>query len=176
MSLTKEERMRRLILFRHAKTEGRSEAGDDISRRLTERGRDESVLMGRVLAEHGYTPDLALVSPAARAVESWQGLAESFPRAKVERCRGLYDAAPEDIAEEIERDTGSADTVIVVGHNPGLQELAVNLLIDNAGSHHDIETLSAGFPTSAAAVFVMDEAGRASLEALFFARDHRPDP
>src|SRR5215469_2662287 len=132
--------MRRLILFRHAKTEARSEAGDDISRRLTERGRNEAVLMGHVLADAGFSPDLALVSPAARAVESWEGLAEAFWRTKVERRKGLYDAAPEDICEELERDTAGADTVIVVGHNPGLQELAVNLLIDNAGSHQDIET------------------------------------
>lgn len=132
--------------------------------------------MGRALAEAGYRPDLALVSPAARAMETWERLAGAFAKAKVERRKGLYDATPEEIAEELEFDTASADTVMVVGHNPGLQELAVNLLIDNAGSHHDIETLSAGFPTSAAAVFAYDAGGRASLEALFFARDLRPDP
>ena len=131
--------------------------------------------MGRVLLEAGYRPDLALVSPAARAMETWDGLAQVFAKAQVERRKALYDATPEEIAEELELDTASSDTVMVVGHNPGLQELAVNLLIENAGSHRDIETLSAGFPTSAAAVFSYDAAGRASLEALFFARDHRPD-
>ncbi|HEY1880280.1 MAG TPA: histidine phosphatase family protein [Caulobacteraceae bacterium] len=167
--------MRRLILFRHAKTEARSQAGDDFSRRLTDRGGSEAALMGEVLSQAGYQPDLVLVSPAARAVETWDGMAASFPKARVERRKALYDATPEEIAEETEHDTSAADTVMVVGHNPGLQELAVNLLIDNAGSHHDIEVLSAGFPTSAAAVFVYDEAGRASLEAVHFARDHRPD-
>ncbi len=176
MSAAKGERMRRLILFRHAKTEVRSEAGDDFSRHLTERGRQDAVLMGRVLADADCAPNLALVSPAARAVETWESLAESFPKARVERRKGLYDGTPEEIAEEAGIDTASSDTVMVVGHNPGLQELAINLLIDNAGSHHDIEALSAGFPTAAAAVFAYDAAGRASLEALFFARDCRPDP
>lgn len=167
--------MRRLILFRHAKAEARSEAGDDLSRRLTERGRTEAVLMGKVLSDAGYRPDLVLMSPAARAVETWEGLAHAFPMARVDKRRGLYDATPEEIAAETEQGTAAANTVMVVGHNPGLQELAVNLLIDNAGSHHDVEALSAAFPTSAAAVFAYDEAGRASLEALFFARDHRVD-
>jgi len=75
--------MRRLILFRHAKTEARSPSGDDASRRLTERGRDEAALMGRVLAEAGFLPDLALVSPAVRARETWEALAASLPKASV---------------------------------------------------------------------------------------------
>jgi phosphohistidine phosphatase len=168
--------MRRLILFRHAKTETRSQAGDDFSRRLTDRGRSEAALMGEVLSKAGYRPDLVLVSPAARAVETWDGMDAAFPKARVEKRKRLYDATPGEIAEEADRETTGAETVMVVGHNPGLQELAVNLLIESAGSHHDIEVLSAGFPTSAAAVFVFDEAGRASLEAVYYARDHRSDP
>ena len=132
--------------------------------------------MGEVLSKAGYQPELVLVSPAARAVETWDGMAVAFPKARVEERKSLYDATPGEIAEEADQETSGAETVMVVGHNPGLQELAVNLLIDSAGSHHDIEVLSAAFPTSAAAVFVFDEAGRASLEAVYYARDHRSDP
>jgi len=130
-------------------------------------------MMARVLEGAGYAPDLVLVSPAARTRETWDGMAEAFPKARVELRKSLYDATPEEIAEAAALDTAGADTVMVVGHNPGLQELAVNLLVENSGSHSDIERLSAGFPTAAAAVFAMDEAGRAHLEALFHARDHR---
>jgi phosphohistidine phosphatase len=165
--------MRRLILFRHAKTEARSDDGDDFSRRLIERGRKEAAVMAQVLAEAGFLPDLALVSPATRARETWDQMAVVFPRARLELRKDLYDATPEELAAEAETDVEGADTVIIVGHNPGLQELAVNLLIDNGGSHHDIERLSAGFPTCAAAVFTLDAAGRAHLEALFHARDYR---
>ncbi|MGH7022824.1 MAG: SixA phosphatase family protein [Caulobacteraceae bacterium] len=165
--------MRRLILFRHAKTEARSPAGDDFSRRLTERGRIEAELMGRVLKDAGYSPDLVLVSPAARARETWDGVAERFVKARVEPRQGLYDATPEEIAGEIARGTEDAGTVMVIGHNPGLQELAVDLLIEGGGPHRDIERLSAGFPTSAAAIFAIGKGGGARLEALFHARDHR---
>jgi phosphohistidine phosphatase len=165
--------MRRLILLRHAKTEPRSEGGDDPSRRLTERGRSESATMASVLEGAGYAPDLVLVSPATRARETWDWMAATFPKARVEMRKGLYDATPEEIEEELAQETAGAATVMVVAHNPGLQELAVNTLVDSGGSHSDIERLSAGFPTAAAAVFAIDEAGRGHLEALFHARDYR---
>jgi phosphohistidine phosphatase len=165
--------MRRLILLRHAKTEPRSEDGDDFSRRLTDRGRNESAVMGCVLEGAGYSPDLVLLSPATRARETWDWMAERFPKAKVELRKPLYDATPEEVEGEMGHETAAAETVMVIAHNPGLQELAVELLEDSGGSHSDIERLSAGFPTAAAAVFAVDEAGRAHLEALFHARDYR---
>jgi phosphohistidine phosphatase len=129
--------------------------------------------MAGVLAGAGFVPDLALVSPATRARETWDLASPAFPRARVELRKGLYDASAEELAAEIVIDTQLADTVMVVGHNPSLQELAVNLLIESSASAVDIERLSAGFPTSAAAVLVTDAAGRWALEALFHARDHR---
>ncbi|HEY5289406.1 MAG TPA: histidine phosphatase family protein [Caulobacteraceae bacterium] len=165
--------MRRLILFRHAKTEARAPTGDDLSRRLTERGRGDAELMGHVLTDAGYTPDLALVSPAVRSRETWDKVAARFPKARVELRKGLYDATPEEIADELAVQVENADTVIVVAHNPGLQELGINLLIESDAAHRDIERLSAGFPTASAAVFAMDPEGRGRLEALLHARDHR---
>jgi phosphohistidine phosphatase len=125
------------------------------------------------LAGAGLIPDLVLVSPAARSRETWEIAGPSFPKARVEYRRGLYDASADEVAAELIEGTASADTVLVVGHNPSLQELAVNLLIEADGPAADIERLSAGFPTSAAAAFVADGAGRWRLEALFHARDHR---
>jgi phosphohistidine phosphatase len=165
--------MRRLILFRHAKTETRSPDGDDIGRRLVDRGRSDAALMGRVLAAAGYAPDMALVSPAARARETWELAGVAFPQAKVRICPDIYDATPEEIAAEIAAEAESGDTVMVVGHNPGLQELAVNLVAENNGRVEDIDRLSAAFPTAAAAVFFVDDHGRSVLEALFRAIDYR---
>ncbi|HEY1448102.1 MAG TPA: histidine phosphatase family protein [Caulobacteraceae bacterium] len=165
--------MRRLILFRHAKTETRTPDGDDIGRRLVDRGRSDAALMGRVLADAGFTPDLALVSPAARAKETWELAKAAFPQAKVRICKDIYDATPEEIAAEIDEEAGSDDTVMVVGHNPGLQELAVNLVAENNGRAEDIDRLSAAFPTAAVAVFTVDDHGRSELEALFRASDYR---
>jgi phosphohistidine phosphatase len=165
--------MRRLILFRHAKTESRAPAGDDLSRRLTERGRGDAERMGHVLADAGYAPDLALISPAARSRETWEEVAARFPKARTQLRKGLYDATPEEIADQLAGAVDGADTVIVVAHNPGLQELAVNLLIESDASPRDIERLSAGFPTAAAAVFAIDPEGRGRLEAFLHPRDHR---
>jgi phosphohistidine phosphatase SixA len=60
---------------------------------------------------------------------------------------------------------------MVVGHNPSLQELGMSVLEDAGAADGDIERLSRGFPTSAAAVFALDAGPR--LEALFHARDYR---
>ena len=165
--------MQRLILFRHAKTEVRPPHVDDVDRVLVERGRGDAAVIGRVLADAGLAPDLALVSPAARARETWDLAKPAFPSAQSEIREGLYNATPEDVEAELAVHDPAARTVMVVGHNPSLQELGVNLLIDGGASPGDIETLSAGFPTATAAVFRIDEAGRASLEALFHARDYR---
>jgi phosphohistidine phosphatase len=165
--------MRRLILFRHAKTEARPPGSADFDRRLVERGRSDAAAIGKALAAAGMTPDLALVSPAVRARETWDCVKAEFPAARVELRAGLYDASCEEVAAEIDLDTQAAGTVMVVGHNPSLHELAVNMLIESDAPASDIERLSAGFPTSAAAVFAIDAAGRSRLEALFHARDHR---
>jgi phosphohistidine phosphatase len=165
--------MRRLILFRHAKTEERPTGVQDFDRRLVERGCADAVLMGKVLADAGMVPDVALVSPAARSRETWELASPAFPKACMEFRKGLYDATAEEVAAEIIRDTDAAETVMVVGHNPSLQELAVNLLDENGGSAADIERLSAGFPTSAAVVFQQDAAGRWNLDGFFRARAYR---
>jgi phosphohistidine phosphatase len=165
--------MHRLILFRHAKTEARPAGRQDIDRVLVERGRSEAALIGRVLAEADLTPDLVLVSPAARTRETWEYAKPAFPHAIVETRDGLYEATPEEVEAELGDTDHSAGTVMVVGHNPSLQELAINLLIDGGASASDVEKVSAGFPTATAAVFAIDPMGRAALEGLFLARDYR---
>ncbi len=164
--------MRRLILFRHAKAEARAAGGDDFDRPLAERGRADAVLMGRVLARQALVPDLALVSGARRTAETWALAGEAFPGTRTELCDDLYNAGPEEILAELRTHAGSAHTVIVVGHNPGLHELAVELLIEGSASPGDIERMSAKFPTATAAAFRVDAAGRAAFDGLFFAKEH----
>jgi phosphohistidine phosphatase len=164
--------MRRLILFRHAKAEPRGAGMDDFDRPLAERGRADAALMGQVLAREGLVPDLALVSPARRASETWICAREAFPAAKAELRRDLYNAGPETIREAVEEAADAADTVLVVGHNPGLHELAVELLIEGAASAAEVERVAARFPTATAAALLIDAAGRASFDGLFLAKEH----
>jgi phosphohistidine phosphatase len=163
--------MRRLILFRHAKAEPRAPGEDDFDRALSERGREDAALVGQALARENLAPDYALISPARRTAETWICARDAFPRIRAELNRALYDAGAEDIREAIEGVAERCDTLIVVGHNPGMHELAVELLVEAAAAAADIETVSARFPTATAAVYQIDGVGRASLDGVFLAKD-----
>ncbi|MFI4936673.1 MAG: SixA phosphatase family protein [Caulobacterales bacterium] len=163
--------MRRLILFRHAKAEPRAAGGDDFDRPLAPRGRDDAALMGRVLAAEGLIPDLALVSSARRTAETWTCARDSFPHAGVELRRELYNAGPEAIWDEVRQAADEGETLMVIGHNPGLHELAVELLIDASASPVHIEKVAAKFPTATAVALTFDEAGHAAFDGFFLAKD-----
>jgi phosphohistidine phosphatase len=158
--------MRRLILFRHAKAEPGAAGTDDSKRGLTGRGRRDALAVGALLADAGLAPDLALVSSARRARETWTAAAPAFGEVRVLTRQALYNASPEAILGEVKEFEGEAETLMVVGHNPGLQELAVGLVAQAGGSAGDIRRLAKDFPTATAAVFSCDEAGRFALEAL----------
>jgi len=165
--------MDRLILLRHGDAERDSESGDDFDRRLSGRGREESARMGETLAELGLVPDLVLVSAAARARETWTALAQAFPKARVKFEDELYLAEPERIRRAIDRACDGCGALMVVGHNPGLQELALGLLIEGSAQASAIDRVSNGFPTAAAAVFLFDGHGLPAYDGVFFPRDRR---
>lgn len=167
--------MHRLILFRHAKAEARAESGEDIDRSLSDRGRRDAAAMARLLARMGLIPDLALVSPSSRTQETWTLAAPAFPTTRLKIVDQLYNAECDEIDEAVRAAAPDAGTVMVVAHNPGLQELSINLLIDGAAAHSQIEQVSAGFPTSTAAVFSINTEGRAMLEGVFGPRDLASD-
>jgi phosphohistidine phosphatase len=160
--------MDRLILFRHGKAETDAPSGRDFDRRLTGRGVKESAGVGEALAELGLVPDLALVSPAARAKETWEAAAPAFPDARLELDPELYHADPYEIRRAAELAGKTARCVCVVGHNPGLQELTVLLLIEGNADRAVVERAQRNFPTAAAAVFLIDAEGRPAYDGLFY--------
>ena len=160
--------MKRLILFRHGKAEADSESGEDFDRRLAERGHAESAAMGAHLADLGMAPDLVLVSPAARTRETWAAAGAHFPNATVRFEDELYHADSGLIREAAEAAAKTANTVMVVGHNPGLQELAVRLLAEGGAPPSLTSRAQRQFPTAAAAVFLIDDNGRPAYDGLFF--------
>ena len=163
--------MRRLILFRHAKAEPRGPGEDDFDRALSPRGREDAAIIGRALAQENLVPDYALISPARRTAETWICARDSFPRIRAELNRDLYNASADDVRAVIEPVAERCDTLIVIGHNPGLHEVAVELLIEASASAAEIEPVAARFPTATAAVYAIDEAGRARLDALYLAKE-----
>jgi phosphohistidine phosphatase len=143
--------MRRLLLLRHAKAE-RSRPGErDHERVLTPRGRGDAPKLGAYMVRHAFIPDLVVVSTAARTRQTWELAATAFENAPPVQYDGrLYEAAPQAILNVI-RDTGpQVGTLLVVGHNPGLQELAAQLVA--VGDSDACQRLKEEFPTCALAV------------------------
>jgi phosphohistidine phosphatase len=162
--------MRRLILFRHAKTEADAPSGQDFDRRLTERGHSDAALMARVLADQGFSPDKVLVSAAARAQETWAAMSAAFPEAEAETQARLY-LAPAEVLIQAAEDEAEADTVLIVAHNPGLHDAALRLSRGARSAGDKRRRLEEGLPTATAAVFALDGAA-ATLEAVLRPSDH----
>lgn len=164
--------MKQLILFRHAKTEKKSDTGQDYDRELTKRGREDAKLMGKVLADAGIMPGCALVSAARRTRETWEEAGDAFPGVSVAYDKKLYEAGPRTLMEAAEAELSRTDSVIIVGHNPGIGELAAALLKQGNASDQDVGRVRGGFPTSAIAVFGIADDGSLAQSRLFFPEDH----
>jgi phosphohistidine phosphatase len=139
--------VRRLLLFRHAKTI-RSEPGmDDRARELIERGRKDSAMIGAYMAADALVPDRVLISPAARTKETWKFTAKAFPSIPAAViAEQLYDATPRAIIAIIRAAPAAAHTLLVIAHNPGLHELALMLIA--SGNVNARERLRENLPTA----------------------------
>ena len=162
--------MQRLILLRHGKAESASSSGDDAERGLTDRGRRDSALMGRVLADLRLAPDLALVSTARRAQETWAEAAFAFPAARALTQRPLYLASLQQLELAVAAARDEAQVLLIVGHNPGLHEFALAHL--RAPPSPARTRMGEGFPTAAAAVFTVAGDGVLDFDTLLLPRDH----
>jgi len=150
--------MLRLLLFRHAKAE-RSRPGErDHERALNARGRSDSPRLGAYLVRHKLVPDLAVVSTALRTRETWELASSVMDRAPpAEFSDRIYEATPEAILKVAGKVAPNVHTLMIVGHNPGLQELAVMLV--GTGDVELRQRLTEEFPTASLAVidFALDD-------------------
>ena len=164
--------MRRLLLLRHAKAERLQPGGGDHDRVLAERGRADAKKLGLYLARHAFAPDRAVVSTSARTRETWTLLATAFAKAPpVSFEDRIYNATPQAILQVIRENKPETGTLLVIGHNPTIAVVA-QLLDDGSGDEAADQEMTAGFPTSALAVFEYDgkwsdlEPGTARLTAF----------
>jgi phosphohistidine phosphatase len=119
-----------LLVLRHAKAEGDSPSGSDFDRPLTDRGRQESAAVGRFLRNR--RADAILASPAARVVETVEGALQGSGLDLAPAWdRRLYNARPEALLEAIRETDAAIGTLLIIAHNPGLQELIVDLAQDD---------------------------------------------
>ena len=147
--------MCRLILLRHAKSDRNQIGKIDHDRILNARGAKDATLIGAYLAHHGFLPDRAIVSTAARATETWEFAAKSLPETPLDLESRLYEASPGAILDVIMAVEPAVKTLILVGHNPSFHGLAVTLV--GTGDVEARQRLREKFPT--AGVAVIDFAG-----------------
>jgi phosphohistidine phosphatase len=116
--------MPRLILIRHAEAVAHAPQGD-LKRPLTARGYADAVRMGAYAHTSGLVPELALVSPARRACDTLDGMLQEFPQKPACEIEDLLYAADVDVLRGlVEGTSASINTLLIVGHNPGLAEFA----------------------------------------------------
>jgi phosphohistidine phosphatase len=134
---------RQLVLLRHAKSSWDDAQLDDQDRPLAPRGRRAATKVGKYLRREGIEPDLVLCSSAARARQTFE-LLQLGPKAEVLFEDGLYGASAGALLARLRKVRDSAGSVIVIGHNPGIEDLAVTLVGGGEG-------LAEKFPTAALA-------------------------
>jgi phosphohistidine phosphatase len=164
--------MDRLILMRHGKAEQHAATGGDFERALAPRGQGDAALMGRVLAKAGLSPDLALVSSARRTRETWEAASPAFPGAQAQVRRDLYHAEAQDVLAAIRDAAPASGAVMVVGHNPGLHELALRMAMGGPAAPALLARLRGKFPTATVAAFSIDPDGAPTLIHLFYASEN----
>ncbi|HWM49339.1 MAG TPA: histidine phosphatase family protein [Xanthobacteraceae bacterium] len=144
--------MPRLMLLRHAKSD-RPAGVEDHDRPLNGRGRAAARKIGAYLADHDLLPDLILCSTSARTRETYHRLGVANPP-RVEFDERLYLAEADAILALVRALPRGARNVLLIGHNPGLQDAAIALVA--TGDAHLRRQLHEKFPTAALAVIDFD--------------------
>lgn len=145
--------MLRLVLFRHGKAVPHDKE-PDFERGLTNRGVRNSAQMAQDLCDSGVIPDYALVSSARRTQETWGAMRSIFPATKVKITRDLYLAPSELIRGALHEIDKSLRTVLVIGHNPALHDLALELV--GFGDRYALARLKEHLPTAGLVVLDFD--------------------
>jgi phosphohistidine phosphatase len=136
-----------LSLFRHAKSSWDDPSQDDFERPLAKRGEAAAPRMGAFMAESGLAPQLILCSPAVRARQTLElALPHLEGGPTVEFERKLYLAAPSALLARLRKLDAKVQHVMIVGHDPGLQKLALDLTRDEEGELR--QALAAKLPTA----------------------------
>jgi len=125
--------MRELILLRHAHAESAAVGQDDKSRSLSVTGRAEAQAAGHWLREHGLQPDRVLCSDATRTRETLAALGD-IGAGEVYEDASIYEASPGTLAALVDANR-DAERLLLVGHNPGLEQLAALMHSGQTGDY-----------------------------------------
>jgi phosphohistidine phosphatase len=163
----------RLVVLRHAKSDWPPGVPDE-ERPLSGRGRRDARAAGEWLASNGLHPDTVLCSPAARTRETWArlapGLETSGPVPEAQFKDAIYEATVNALEDVLRALPEAIGTALLIGHNPGVHELVVQLA--DQGDEKARTLAAASFPTSGVAVLQLPDAwselgaGSATLQAF----------
>jgi phosphohistidine phosphatase len=141
-----------LGLFRHAKSDWHDPRARDFDRPLNERGRKGAAIMGRHIREHGISWDRVIASPAIRCAETIEIAVEAAERPfGINWDRRIYLASSATLLDLLREIEGDPRSVLMVGHNPGLEDLIFDLVPDD-GTSPLRDVVEVKFPTASYAV------------------------
>jgi phosphohistidine phosphatase len=156
----------RLLLLRHAKSDW-SGKGDDQARPLSARGKRTAPRMGDCIRAKGYEPELVLCSTAERTKETLNLVLPALARQpRIRYERSLYLAEWPGLMSDIRAVSSPVSPLMVVGHNPGLEQLAIALALQaqSAAERRRLQKLAQKFPTAALAVLDFEIADWSNLK------------
>ena len=166
--------MKHLYLLRHAKSSWKDSSLSDRDRPLAGRGRRAAKAMAEHLRERNIHPDLVICSPARRTRETLERIETVLGRDAVQVEPRLYESGAEGLLDVLRELPDRVESVLLIGHNPSLQELALAL----ARRSPEVERVEAKLPTGALVTLAVPvahwrelERGGATLEAFVRPRD-----
>jgi phosphohistidine phosphatase len=149
------------MLLRHGKSSWSDPSLSDIDRPLAPRGERAAKLIAEYMRRNRTRPALVLCSPSLRTRQTLEAIEPSFGRScSIELSAELYGASEEELLERVRAAPESADPVMLIGHNPGLQQLALALSTRGA----ELTRLREKFPTAALATIGVESESWAALE------------
>ncbi len=146
--------MHQLLLLRHAKSSWDEAKLADRDRPLTERGHRAAAIMRKAMHTLGLVPDLVLVSPARRTLQTLDALEPWDDTPLIEQIEALYLAHQAQLLAILREVPETVRSVLLIGHNPGMHDLA-QALNEHATPTDAMRRLAAGYPTGALAEFAV---------------------
>lgn len=154
--------MKRLTLLRHAKSGWDDPVARDFDRPLNAKGRRAARAVGRHMRETGLAFDHVIASPALRVLETLDGVSDGYGQVlRPALDRRVYLATAEGLLDVIHDAPPQAESLLIGGHNPGLEELVLLLVPDGAGQ--DRGAVEDKFPTASLAEIRFDAGDWADL-------------
>ncbi len=146
--------MRQLLLLRHAKSAWDDAGIPDRDRALNARGRRAADRMRQAMRELGLAPDLVLVSPAKRTLETLEALEPWDDTPLIEPLETLYLASEANLLAALRDVAETVRSVLLIGHNPGMHDLAMTLA-RGWPAGEAMRGLAKGYPTGTLAEFTL---------------------